>query len=805
MSDHTLTLTLVLPAPEFDGILTYHGPRTTDLSNAFDGAECGGGAIIERTPPVVVGSAPLPEFVDTALAFPMPELNDQGWPVADTGDISLVNPKRISAPSHVDRILVGGRDIRWFRATGPGDSPTEMPGYTLIEPFGYGASGTLIIPRTHSLFERYGQGDLHWLHQGATVRYQRVYDPGGEDQEIVTDYRGVVLAILTDEQEFRVNIGGEISARVGLAYKPPVKFRKVYDLGSLMASACETFGIRLFPPGGPDTGLTAPNEGGMDFDAWMSKIGALTRTASSQQRALMPTVWGGPRYGFEEKNTTDKHVTIHLDGTTAAAQMVDDVAEQHTGVYGTGTTPEGEKFDGTKWPGIIQGPPPAYPNTDNRDITIGDTDADTDSKFGVTALRHKLAYDGLIADSASNGTTYDTRVANAVKALQEAAGQTVNGVMNPAAWAALWNTDVVGFSLEGGRVFPLAQATWVQNYLYSAGGDIIGRNPNHIPGSIRVDVAYDYDVAEEESARNHARRDIKQSYGHQWAGTITLNQIHALAGVVHDSDIDTLTSANLMRNRDIRPGMNVWLPHFDGGTLVHVSQAQVNPGDAGDSVTLTVDTGARDIFDLSQALKRNRESRRSPFRSWIRSNQGIKPSGRLTPHDRYFGKLYQDVRIRGGRWNQFAVVLGQQGTVGRTDILLQNLATEYCVVVFARKIDPARLQKLVGNPFQLDDNGQTAWEHQSTQFLQDKRVMLYLVGEGQQPAGYGWKKGYFIDTDGTLKRTPNPLTGQHLDDSSWPYVTAPSTSPLGWVAIYPRRSATVRRGRLFYALEDDVT
>jgi hypothetical protein len=805
VADHTLTLSLVLPPVELDAVLDYQGPRTTDVSNAFDGAENGGGAIVTKEPPVAAPplGAPAPP-VEKATAFPLPTLV-KGQPTSE----EFTNMRALVRPGYVNRVIVGGRVISDFRVTAPGDQPIQMPGYTLMEPFGYGSSNPLRILRTNCLFERYGTGSLAWLHQGAPVRYQRIYNPGTEDQVIITDYRGVVTAVTQGGPENQNNwvaqVGGEVSARINAEPKPAVKYRKIYDIGHLMGAACDHFGIRLVPPNGPTTGIRYPEQGGLTWGSWMTNLGALTRTENTQQRVLMPYgTWGGAQYAFVEKDVETVHATMWTDGSRVASRLTDDALEQPNIVYGNWTDPNGERGDGSVYPGVVQGPPGAYPfNNHATTFTIGDTDADTDTGFGISALRLKLAWDGLLANSARDGDTFDAEVGRAVRLLKIAAGMTADAVMTYEAWNVLWDVGVVGYSLAGARILPLAQSNTVNPYILTPGGSVVGRNPNHIHGILRVGVSYDYGVVDEDRARQHARAVVKAGSGHQWAGSVTMDRAHAFAGDLDDADIPGLTADDMMSARDIRPGMNIKLPHLEGGTVLHIAQVTVTPADGGDTVELTGDTGYRDVFDLSQALDRNVESRRSPYREFVAANRGWKPPGNLTTRDRFFGKTYQDVKLRGGRWNQVPFIMGQQGTVGRTDIRLANLVTEHCGAVFVKPVSPANLQRLVGDPFAVDENGQTGWEREGNDFLFDQRTLLYLYGQGAQPGGYGWKKGYYSDEEHT--RTPNPLTGQHLDDASWPYVTAPAYAPLAFFLVYPKRSCTLKRGRLFYALEDDVT
>lgn len=705
--------------------------------------------------------------------------------------------RAVSKNAGVDRVLVGGRDITWFRATNVNDDPTRVPSYSLIEPFAYGSSGQLVIPRTNSLFEAYGYGDLAFIKHGAEVLYQRVKADGG----IVTDYRGIVVAVRTTSSgEFALDVNGELVGRANLIDKPPILIRQLYDLGSMVSYAVRGIGINLSPRF-PVTGLVYPNEGGTTLLSWLQKLCALSRTSTSDQRAIMPTTWGGTTWGFEPKDTTTVDLTLFADGQRIAVDLVDDAAEQPNTIFGSGVSANGERWRNSKYPGFFQGPPPAYPIADGAPFGIGTTDADTINGDGITVLRIKLAWAGYLNDAHSVGSTYDTDVAAAVNRLRDDAGALLNGTVTTATWNALWDIEVVGYSTEGAKIFPLARTAAVRVYDFSSTGSIIGRNGSHVPNILRVDRTIDYGVCDKDAAARHAKSIIYSTAGHQWSGTITLNGIAAFSGEHDNADHASLTSTDLLPNRAIRPGMNCWLPYFDGGALLHISGVDVDPGSQ--TATLSVSSSALDIFDLTMALQRNQESRRNVYREWVESNRGMKPSGNFVSRDEFFGRLYQDVRLYGGQWNIVPVIMGQSGSVAKTDVRLTDVATEFCMAVFAKEVTVSTLQGLIGNPFSVDGDGLTAWEHENVNRFFENRLMLYVAGQGTQPCGYSWKKGY-TSADPPV-RTANPLVGTHLDESSWSYITDPAGGPIVYLAIYPTDSCTLRRGHLFYALEDDPT
>ena len=61
--------------------------------------------------------------------------------------------------------------------------------------------------------------------------------------------------------------------------------------------------------------------------------------------------------------------------------------------------------------------------------------------------------------------------------------------------------------------------------------------------------------------------------GDHWTGSIDLNG--GFGGFTGEwSAGDEPTADDIMSQLDIRPGMNAWLPLFDGGTLVHIAGAR---------------------------------------------------------------------------------------------------------------------------------------------------------------------------------------------------------------------------------------
>lgn len=704
--------------------------------------------------------------------------------------------RAVSVDAGVDRVLVGGKDITWFRTEGVmgPHMPTQVPGYTLMEPFAYGASQLLVIPRTNSNYgDRPGHGDLSWLKEQATVRYQRVDADGNV---IATDYRGVITSLHATSREWVAQVDGELSARANLIDRPPSLLRRKFDIGHLVTFTMEGLGFKISPRF-PETGVEIVDPGGTTAAGSLSTWCALARTHNNNPWAIMPTTWGGNTWTLAEKDTTTKHFTVLSDGSRIVLNLVDDLAEKPNTIYGSGVTPKGLRYRGAEYPGFFQGEPAPYPYSDtSTTFGVGTTNAETDTGDGITVLARKLSQVGYLDDDLSRSSTYSNAMATAVNILKDRAGLPQNGTITLAAWNALWNIDIVGYSPEGARIFPMARDTKTQRFLYSSTGDVIGTNPDFVPETIRVDRSIDFGICDEWMARAYARSLIVPVGARRWTGTITLNGVSVFAGEHDSADVGTLTGADIMPARDIRPGMNAWLPYFDGGTLLHVAGVDVS----GTTVTLTVSAAALDIFDLTQALERAADSKRNVYREWRQTLHGAKAPNNFTQRDKLFGVLDRDIALTGRQWNVVPVIVGQSGSVSQA-LLELSIPTEFYYAVFAKNITPSWLNGHVGNPKHIDDNGATPWENPDLDQYFQNRDLILVEGQGGQPCGYFWRKGYFSNGD----RTSAPLTGSFLSHATWTYATDPQGLPVVYVAIWPEDDCSLLEGRIFDALEDDVT
>lgn len=705
--------------------------------------------------------------------------------------------RAVAKPAGRDRILVGGKDVTTFR-----DAETQWDAYELYEPFAYGPT-TLSFPEIHGTLERLGVGELAWLHNGAEVRIQRVMS----DTSIVTDYVGVVLSTHATGRALSVEVGGQFTGRAALIDKDQRAFRNVNDVGHYAALSIRTLNLRSDPWWGPVTGIDMVDGTGAEpLDSWAARVCAMSLGTDGTQRTIMPTTWGGPVWGFGVKDTTTKHLTIYTDDARMVVDLHNDAAEQPNRWFGTGVTPDGVRIRNIRYPGLQQGPPAPYPMAGGAGFGSGTTDADTLTGDGITVLQIKLQEMSYYGWTNPVTGTYDAITVAAVKRLQADVNRPVTGAMTTTTWNRLFDIGATGFSLNGARVFPLLADPATEPWLYSANGSIVARNPAYDPSVLPVERHIDFGSGmTKQQMVDWCRGDQARSSAKNWVGQITLNDFGPIAGEHNPGDTPlTDDDPRIMSHRDIRPGMNAWLPLFDGGTLVHISGVRPQRNDTNRSCVLTVDTQARDRLEIAAVLDRDTEARRDPRREWYASNRAAKPSGNMVPRDEFFGRLQQKITLPGDKWTAFPVPAGQSGQINRVHIQLVNAAAAFAMVILGEGRSDEQvakqLNRRIDNPLAAVADGAEAWfEKDSNAGWFRDRTLLYAAGTHDQPCGY-WPRKH---TNAAGNTTSAAVTGEWIYDSPFPYLTGTYAPGVVWVAIYPDRDTHIKAGQILWAQEDD--
>jgi hypothetical protein len=699
-----------------------------------------------------------------------------------------------------DRILIDGIDRTFVR-----DVATTWDRYELTEPFGYGPTA-LTFPKIHATLEQPGAGDLAWIRKGAEVRIQRV--DRVTEELIATDYVGMMMAPRRSGRALTVDVGGQFSGRAALVEKHQRAVRFVGDVGHLAQLCVGDVGLHMDPWNGPVTGIRMVDSGaGEPLVSWAQTVCAMSLTTAGAQWTLMPKVWGGSLWEYRLKDRTTVDFTLFADDARVVIDLADDLAEQPNVWYITGITPELVRIRNIKYPGLQQGPAPTYPITGGDPFGSGTVDADTVNGDGITVLQIKLqqmSYFGW--DNPVTGVYNDDTVA-AVKRLQDDVDMTtINGIMSETAWDRLWDISATGSSLSGAKPFPVVFDTRVMKYRYSANGSVIGLNPDYDPTIPRVERTIDFGAGwtKQQMVDWCRGEQARINSGANLVGTITLNDFGGWVGEWDTSDYAALNAdpTKIMPHRDIRPGMNAWVPNLNGGTLVHVSAVTPQRSGMNTSAVLTVDTLARDAFEVSTLLKRDADARRNLRREWRVSNRAAKPSGNGIPRDEFFGRLFQNVDLEADDWNvPIEIPAGQSGQINRIHLRLINDPCEFAYVLTGKKLTRAELRRRIPNPLAAVGDGEEAWwEKDRNLDLFEDRILINAAGTNEQPCGY-WPRKH---TNAAGTTTGADVTGKWNYYNSVPYLTGPYEPGMLFLSIYSAGDCTLKAGQVLWAQEDDV-
>ena len=777
--DATTTFIFGGRADEFDSIVAgiVFAPPGTEHSRTAGRVRLGLG--VASFNPAVVEP---PEFTVAAHAFVSVRAYES---VTMSGTRPVVTSvTKTQARRALDRVLVGGKDVTYFRGV-----VTPPPSYGLVAPLLYGAA-TLDLPQVSATFEQPGAGDLAFCAKGKKVLVQRV-DPDTLEV-LATDYKGIVIAHNINGRHLQLQIGGEATGRAALIDKQPPLFFKRNDLGFWHWGGITDLGLKFEPRLGIDTGIVLRNSGGMDHLSYLQELSAKGTLHNGAQYTIMPDAHeDGGAYRTVVKDLDTIHATVYLDDAVTVPDLRDDLAEQPNRAFATGVTPEGMRVKFGAYPVLRNATPPPYPMNDESDFGVGTVDADTDTGDGVSVMIWRLVKAGYLSLEDKPGG-YDSEVADAIKDLKQDAlsgFNVIDGDMTVEAWAALFDASATGYSIAGTQILPAAQDARTRPWNRTSNGSVISRNPAYDPSVIKVDTTIDAGVGmRRKQIRGFARGELAPVDGADYVGTITLNSGAVVRG--EHTPGDPVVEADVMDARELRPGMNLWAPLFAGGRVLHVAGVERRVDDQGVStVVLDVDTQARDTMKVWEVIRRNRESRRNPARAWLnsyRSSALTKDS--MVEFDEIGGVLDDRVDLAGGQWTVFPLVAGQEGSI-RSLRMRTFPAVEYAVSVFGREITAARLNSLVGDPMASD--AQERWMDVGVrQHLDDDHLLLYGVGgdtDELEPCGYfpGKKSAAFSE-----------VTGRWEDDASFSYHAF--GAPVLWVAVWAVEDTHLRPGRIMW-------
>ena len=757
--------------------LTVFETLPTNTSNRIGGRQRTGYGVAAWTPAVVptptsetLGGVDLGGQKMSARAFGAVTMNG--------AQPTFASVSEAIAPKGRQRIIVGGKDVTYFR-----DAVTPDVTYGLAEPLLFGP-GTLHFPQVSGIFEDPGVGDLYWLDVDKEVIVQRVVD----DVVVSEDYRGIIIAHWPEGTGLTCELGGEAQGRAALMVKEPPIFRDYLDIGRLAWRAIRSMNLPFEPRLGPVTGIESANFGAETLVTYIDELMARSWAKVDEQWTIMPDETR--TYRMTLKDTETVHFTIFTDDSHAVPSLRRDLSAEPNRVYATCITPAGQRVRFGAYPGLQQGKVPAYPMAGGATFNVGTTNADTIDGFGISVMINRLWVVGLLSIGEKAGG-YDEEVRQAVISLRKRAGAEPEfgpdlGQMDPATWRILWDLDKTGYSLRGSAIQPAAQADYTRPYRRSGSGAIIGRNRKYDRTRSKVDLHVDMGPGvKRRQAQDWAEAEL--NLGPNYVGTITIYTGAVLAGDVAIGT--TITPEMLMDVRDIRPGMNTRLPTFRGGLFVHVSAVDVAP----ESVTLTVDTRFRDAPKVWEIMQNAQDTKSDPARKRRGGRASSEVKDSIDPWDEIGGTLDNEVTLN-QYWNVVPVVTGQEGTISRFELLVRKITqdggeisidpSQFCCAVFGREVTAARLNHLL--PFPLTEAGTERWEENSVAAALDALDFLYGAGTKEDPAGYSPGR----------KSKGASLTGLHTDKAGFAYRSGPE--PVVYLAVWVAEETTLKGGRIMW-------
>jgi peptidoglycan hydrolase-like protein with peptidoglycan-binding domain len=712
-----------------------------------------GGAQVVLVPPIVAPPVDLAEVRTVAR-------------VIDTAP-TLTQPaaaRTASTPEARYRFVCGNRDLSF-----EGDAYVQVDNIKHIDPLLYG-SAQVTLPGINPQFVDY---DLVERFGRERTVLQLVLD----GEVVSTMHKGFVSRVDTSGTSLTLQLGGEAAGRMsGTEVTDPV-YRRRQDVEHICCDLIRdarvrakehegSSGIGLIKRSG-DNALNVFNE---YLDIWKGASGDPVTFTPNNRGAYRKTV----------KDTTTIHATAYIDSSLVSQDLSVDFMEAQMAlrVYARGFTNKGELVTNIKTPGMTQGDPPAFPSVDP--LTVGDTDADTTTGAGVTAIQEQLALHNFYDVNDGVPGEFTASLASAVMTFQAVAGLTVTGDVGETTWDELWNLAEYGYSLDGAREYPTAQDTRMVKWFRTANGSKIRLNPAydpHLPpNDVFIDVGGPFGKGE---IRKFAESKLAPD-SPVWMGTLTFRS-GLIVGEHNPSD--ALVAADVMDRRDLRPNMNVWLPHFNGGLLVTLTGVDHGP----DETQALVSTHPATTMETWAAIERRREGKSNPGRAWsghVRQSQVRRDTG--ATWDTSSGLLANKVALVEG-WNEVKIPAGQAGIIKRVRMQLED-AAEFAVIITTKQVSVPGLNSRI-EPMSAP-TGRPWYERANIVNWLNKRGLLDAWGTPNQPCGYDPSRK--TGDDGAA--TAEPTTGLFVEYASMTYETG--VEPVLYAYVWVGSANALMPGRV---------
>ena len=658
-----------------------------------------------------------------------------------------------------ERLLIDDTDVTYLRGV-----PAIIESWRHQDPFGY-ASLTVHFPQM-TPFEGLGSGPLAFARKGANVDLQLVSAAGVVRQRPIFEgfvsrvapYAGETSLGVTIEclgflyqADYQQNTP-EVWSRLGMPSDVAQRIAYLFN---------HTVGRRFTQIPNTTTGIASRKTGAASQSrlAFIGEELATARTTSGQHLTCLDTGQPGRRARLAWRDMTTHHYTVSLGAQGVTVDVADDLTEDVNVILGSGTAPGGGAWSNMKYPHYHPDATPDYP------LGTGVTFHPGDSHTGFAPWATRAREQGYAMRS---GDTYLAVDEDDVRDFQTRAGITVDGIVGPQTWNALFQPGSNIGDLNGAFRMPLAYRPEVEPYLYNAQGGIIGANPAYDPDVLRVEKWEEFgDGVTKAEGIASAKKELAAIGDHGLVGTITLR-----------------TDPEQCHRFDMRAGRNIFVRYYKGtaGQLFHIVGAEVQRQDH--ATVLTVTEKPIDYMTAVAIMKRIQDAKDDPARRIIRK---AAQSSRITEDrgivfDAESGAgIVPEHSLFGGLWTVIPIPFGSWGQIARMDIRTKDDPSEFYIGLFDRDITENRLATLVGNP----GSGAKPWD---TQYDALRAAGLLMAWGGKDtPLGYfPLSKG----DDGAS------LTGRFEDDLSFDF--ASTRPPWLWLAEYSPDSCRIS-GRFYVA------
>lgn len=645
------------------------------------------------------------------------------------------------------QVVTGGTDVTFFRGI-----PAQVLQWGSAEPFG----DTALVIRFPQItaFEHIGSSPLSWLQQGQNIELKRISALG----TIVVLWTGMIMSTEghCDEQTSWLDLHckGSILALDNGLKQPGFDYRE-RDCGYVIADAFNKVVARSHGKCQPVlTGITTRQRGGWTPSATgfvQDLLGMMTVADGSNQW----TVAQNHRTPvIQLKDLTTVHATLTTGTPGLTIDLSSDLSGAPNVIYGEWITPEGMHGRNTKFPNFFPDGTPTFP------LGVGATFTAGSGTTGFQEFSDELRNNGY--NTIISQDTYAAADEDEVKDAQKRAGVTVDGIVGAQTWNAIFQTGSNVGSLVGAYCAPLAWDPAVEPYLFNARGAKIGDNPDFDPTVARIERYENFgEGITKQQAVTSARAELARvsTAGHQ--GTLTLR--------VDPEELSRF---------DLRAGMNVLLKSYQGfDRMLHVAEVTVDWPTAGGTVTLMVDTHARDALTLAGIWARNADAATDPVRRSLpqrRRSRQVQDNKIVWDAESGAGILPK-ANLQAGLWSVFRIPGGGEGSIARSVFTTTSPASTFVAAVFSLPVTPADMIALVdADPLSVSD----PWSNYSDDLVDAG----FLIGWGDQDSAMG----YYPLTQDAMGAT---VTGRFDEISSWAFES--QRPPWLWLAIYSNDSCKV--------------